>query len=531
MYKNYFILTRYTQELNHLLKKSKVINIYTYQKDTLHILLKKSDNQFVTLEISVNHGFPYIRYIDKEIKVKKYVKIFDELVGMEINNVEIASNDRVVKFNLSAAHIYYAIRGKFTNIYVLIYDKFTSFKKIEEEVLDEIYQEFKQILFINDYIDKELENLLQQNKDIDIIKANYPIISKDIWQVFENNNMRTSLELLDLLNKISNDDIILVKSKNQIHFKVQSLYQISEYDTIIYRDNYVYRAIDKFIIESYQLERYFKLFKLVENYLSKELNKISNTLNNLKNLLDNKKDENHYENIANNLMINIDKLHKRMDVIELVDVITNEKIKIKLNPKLTPYENINYYYQKQKDQKKAYEINFNKYNNLKDRYNYLLLIKNKVGKNLSYQELKNIADELGIKDKDVTTPDKQNITDKFRYFRLDDKYDFYVGKDNESNDLLTVKFAKPNDLWFHVKDVASAHGVLRKVNLKENIPNKILEKAAQIIAYNSKLKGSSLVPVICTSKKYVVKNKNMMPGEVRVLKEEQVLLVKPALPE
>lgn len=531
MYKNYFILTRYTQELNYLLQKSKILNIYTYQKDTLQILLKKADNQFVTLEISVNHGFPYIRYIDKEIKVKKYVKIFDELIGMEITNVEIASNDRVVKFNLSGAQIFYAIRGKFTNIYVLNNNEFTSFKKIEVEVLNEIYQEFKQKLFINDFIDKELENLLEQNTDIDFIKANYPIISKDIWQVFENNNMKSSLELLDLLKNISKDDIILIKSKNLIHFKVQSFHQTSENYTIIYRDNFVYRAIDKFILESYHLEKYLRLFKSVDNYLSKELSKISNTLNNLKNLLDNKKNENYYENIANNLMINIDKLHKGMEIIELEDVLTNEKIEIKLNPKLTPYENINYYYQKQKDQKKAYEINVNKYNTLKDRYNNLLLLKNKVDKNLSFQELKNIADELGIKDKDVTYSEKQNITDKFRYFRLDDKYDFYVGKDNESNDLLTVKFAKPNDLWFHVKDVASAHGILRKVNLKENIPNKILEKAAQIIAYNSKLKGSSLVPVICTSKKYVVKNKNMMPGEVRVLKEEQVLLVKPALPD
>jgi predicted ribosome quality control (RQC) complex YloA/Tae2 family protein len=152
----------------------------------------------------------------------------------------------------------------------------------------------------------------------------------------------------------------------------------------------------------------------------------------------------------------------------------------------------------------------------------------KLEKISNYELLKDFAKQFNIRTVKVEN-NKPNITDKFRHFIINNRYHLYLGKDNETNDLLTIKYARPNDIWLHVKDAPSAHGILRKDNLKENIPLKVLEKAASIVAYNSKQKGSTLVPVICTSKKYISKNKHMEPGQVKVLKEEIVLLVKPSL--
>ncbi len=95
--------------------------------------------------------------------------------------------------------------------------------------------------------------------------------------------------------------------------------------------------------------------------------------------------------------------------------------------------------------------------------------------------------------------------------------------------LLTTRFAKQNDYWFHARGSSGSHVVLRVENTKEPIPKNILKKAAAIAAYHSKSKTSGTAPVAYTFKKYVVKKKGDPSGTVRLLRED-VLLVKPEIP-
>jgi predicted ribosome quality control (RQC) complex YloA/Tae2 family protein len=55
-------------------------------------------------------------------------------------------------------------------------------------------------------------------------------------------------------------------------------------------------------------------------------------------------------------------------------------------------------------------------------------------------------------------------------------------------------------------------------------------QAAGIAAWFSKLKGSKLVPVAMTQRKYVRKPKGAPPGTV-VIEREEVIITAPALPE
>ncbi len=105
-----------------------------------------------------------------------------------------------------------------------------------------------------------------------------------------------------------------------------------------------------------------------------------------------------------------------------------------------------------------------------------------------------------------------------------------MGKDSKSNDLLTLKFAKQNDYWFHARAVPGSHVILRVENTKEAIPKSVLKKVASLAAYHSKAKTAGLVPVSYTFKKYVVKRKGMEPGKVALLKEDTIL-VTPEIPE
>jgi predicted ribosome quality control (RQC) complex YloA/Tae2 family protein len=136
--------------------------------------------------------------------------------------------------------------------------------------------------------------------------------------------------------------------------------------------------------------------------------------------------------------------------------------------------------------------------------------------------------ELHIKSGEKSnSPD--DIKSKFKHYVIENKYDVYVGKDSANNDLLTMKFAKQNDYWFHARSVPGSHVILRVLNNKEPVPKNVIKSAASIAAFHSKAKTSGLAPVSYTFKKYVTKKKGMEPGKVALLKED-VLLVKPGIP-
>ncbi len=95
----------------------------------------------------------------------------------------------------------------------------------------------------------------------------------------------------------------------------------------------------------------------------------------------------------------------------------------------------------------------------------------------------------------------------------------YVGKSSLQNDQITHKIAKPNDLWFHVKDAPGAHVVLKGEASEENIL-----KAAKYAAINSPLKHSSKIPVDYTQIKFIKKIKGH-PGYYVTYSHQKTLYI------
>ena len=94
-----------------------------------------------------------------------------------------------------------------------------------------------------------------------------------------------------------------------------------------------------------------------------------------------------------------------------------------------------------------------------------------------------------------------------------ENYTLLVGRNNKENDYLTLKYAKKTDLWFHTKDIHGSHAILQiKPNEKPN--NELLIQCAQIVAYYSKARYSSNVPVDMCEVKYVKKPNGAKPGMV-----------------
>lgn len=89
-----------------------------------------------------------------------------------------------------------------------------------------------------------------------------------------------------------------------------------------------------------------------------------------------------------------------------------------------------------------------------------------------------------------------------------------VGKNNQQNDWLTLRKAKPTDLWLHVKNIPGSH-VLIPLNEGEEFPDDTtLEEAAALAIYYSQTRGSSQVPVDYTHVKQIKKPNAAKPGMV-----------------
>ncbi len=118
----------------------------------------------------------------------------------------------------------------------------------------------------------------------------------------------------------------------------------------------------------------------------------------------------------------------------------------------------------------------------------------------------------------------------FRRFDLEGGFEVWVGKNARQNHELTFHASQPHDLWLHARGVPGAHTVLHRPNRDAEPGKRRIYTAAAIAAHYSQSKGSDVVPVMVTERKYVTSPKGADPGVVRVDRED-VVMVEPGLPE
>ncbi len=114
-------------------------------------------------------------------------------------------------------------------------------------------------------------------------------------------------------------------------------------------------------------------------------------------------------------------------------------------------------------------------------------------------------------------------------YRLPGEWTVLAGRTDDDNDYLSLKLAKANDWWFHVRGMPGSHVLLRSQAGREP-DRETLARAAAIAAYHSKAHGGGTVAVSCTRAKNVGKPRGARPGTVSI-KRETTIKVKPALPD
>jgi predicted ribosome quality control (RQC) complex YloA/Tae2 family protein len=112
-------------------------------------------------------------------------------------------------------------------------------------------------------------------------------------------------------------------------------------------------------------------------------------------------------------------------------------------------------------------------------------------------------------------------------YRLPGGWTVLAGRTDADNETLSLRVAKPDDWWFHVRGLPGSHVVLCG-NGGEEADRATVESAAAIAAYHSKARNAGVVPVSCTRARYVTKPRGAEVGTVSIRKEE-ILKVRPGL--
>lgn len=533
MHRNYFFLNRLIIEANDLLKGLNIAQIFSQEKGTLIIHCSNNSNEkFV--EICVVPGSPYLTIKNTFSRAKKNtIDFFNQSVDEKIHSLEIAVDDRIIKFNLEHSEIYFAIRGKFTNVFFSNNEVFIPFKTIGQAELSVIHDEFLNKKFSEDWNAINLHLDVETNY-LDHIRKKYPVLGTDIIkEVKSRSNDNSNLKLENILKgvleeiRISSPCVFADESAQEIKLGFENFKSIPFTEKFLFKN--VIEAQNFLLSKKYYVDSRSERLKLIKQSLDRKINKISNRLNSLNGILERGSKEAEYNQNGNLLLTNISKIKAGMNNITVDNIFGDDsKIQIALNPKLSPQKNIDYYFEKSKSERTLIAKTQELVKKLKSEFNYLKNLNESVNQIQSVKELEEVMKKLRIKSVQEKEA-KDDLSLRFKHYVIEGKYDLYVGKDSKNNDLLTTKFAKQNDYWFHARGASGSHAVLRIHNTKEPVPKSVLKKSASIAAFHSKAKTAGIVPVAFTFKKYVVKKKGDPVGTVHLLRED-VLLVKPEIP-
>ncbi len=529
MYNNYLILYRHIFELIPLLINSVVEEVYTQEKDTLFFLIKDYNNFNKHFIISTKANSPtfYLKNDHKKSK-KNTILFFKDILPDKIVDIAISKQDRIIKVGFTNAELYFFYWGPKSNVIVVKDNNIHSFKKTEENLLNNKYLEIQKQSFTN-----IKENILEFVNGYDLSNKNFfenKSFINEVKNNLKNEEILSTKEIKENIIKNIFTSSILVgwdKLVNNVILTPQSFYNSKDLEFSKSFTN-VNDAIQYYIgLQSRLTDRNNKK-AILEKYIEKELSKLGDKLNNLKNRINSGSKEDLYYHYGNLLLTNLNNyVIINDDTIRVFDYTTEKDIEIKVSNVKNIKSSLDNYFDKARNEKINYNKSIELFEKTEKKYFKFIEYQKKMSNIQNYDNLMELINELKLGSTKMN--EKENNKEfNFKEYIAFGKYKVYVGRDSTNNDLLTTRFAKQNDFWFHVRGSSGSHVVLRVENTKEVIPKNVLKAVASLAAYHSKAKNAGVVPVVYTLKKYVIKKKGMNVGQVALLKED-VLLVKPEI--
>jgi len=491
-------------EIKNDIIDKRINRFYTVNETDFLLTLSSKKNLFITL----NSNNPYFCFTEQKLLqsnsfLSNYLK--KHLEGSIIKNISQYNNDRIIILDINSTDdlgysrkykIIIELTGKNSNLII------TDENYIITEALRKSFLTDERIIQVKvkyEFLQSEKENPFNHLNDTNLL-CSYEGISKKSYN-----------EILEYgLNDVLNREIKPVLIKNdKIHFYCFDLKTINgerEYfDSLSKLVEYYFLIQTKEATKSNDQKQAY-------NFITKTISKLKNKLEKQQNELTMAKDNISLEQTASLLAANIHLVKPYQESITVENFYNNnEPITIPINTKISVTDNINYYYDKYKKNKRAIGIISN---TIEDTKNDILYYEDLLSQ-LSFtstNDLKELMVEVGIK-----KPSKMKQKPHILKYKLKDGSIVMVGKNNIQNNYLTHTLAFNSDYFFHVKNAPGSHVILRGELTKENI-----EIAGAIASYYSKLNTGINVCVDYTQVKWVKKVKGTKGSFVTYTNEKNV---------
>jgi predicted ribosome quality control (RQC) complex YloA/Tae2 family protein len=200
---------------------------------------------------------------------------------------------------------------------------------------------------------------------------------------------------------------------------------------------------------------------------------------------------------------------------------------IKLDPKLSPLENAQNYFNRYNKSKKALDDVPKLIEDTQNELNYLAQLETDLELAANWPEIDEVQQALQSKGhwkgKSAKRIGGGGQSAPIRVVTKDG-YVIWVGRNSRQNEMVSFKKASADDLWLHARDIPGAHVIIKTDG--RSIPDGVIEQAASLAAYYSGRRNDGKVPVDVTRIKYVRKIKGAGPGMV-TYRNEQTRMVTP----
>lgn len=204
----------------------------------------------------------------------------------------------------------------------------------------------------------------------------------------------------------------------------------------------------------------------------------------------------------------------------------NKPVVIPLDKSISIHKNIEKYFKKYNKLKNALSIVSEQKKEAEKELDYIESIVFNLSNSRTLSDINEVYEEIAENvstKKALSQKEKNKVSKKKAKDTVIDlesinieNFKIYIGKNNIQNDYISLKFANPNDIWFHTQKIHGSHVLLRNSENLEisDIPEDVLFKCAVLAKQNSKASNSLNIPVDYCYARYVKKVSGAKPGMV-----------------
>ena len=279
----------------------------------------------------------------------------------------------------------------------------------------------------------------------------------------------------------------------------------------------VNHLIDSYYANYIALEKFKNLRANFQSQVAQKLKKVTKSLKQMQYQILQNSERDKYRLFGDLIMANLYNLKDYSKEISVYDYENNKQITILLDETKTLKDNANKFYKLYNKSKTANAKLTELTQNSEETKIYLEQLLYSIDSAEKIEDLLELSDEVtGTKS---TTKTSKSSLEPIK-IELENETRIFIGKNNKQNDYIISKLADEDDLWFHTKDCAGSHVLLKT----QDLTDELILKCAKLAKNYSSAKDSSKIGVIYTKRKYIRKPPKANLGYVTYKNEKEIII-------